>query len=41
MAENTRAGALMIAPQDIPREMRKRNAVRERVFASKRRSRNS
>ena len=41
MAEKTTAGAEMIAPHDIARESRNRNAVSERVFASKRRSRNS
>src|SRR6185437_13021920 len=41
IAENTTAGAEMIVPHDIARETRNRNAVNERVFASKRRSRNS
>ncbi len=41
MAENTTAGAAMIVPHDMPREMRKRNAVSARVFASNRRSRYS
>ena len=31
----------MIVPHDMPRETRNRNAVSERVFASKRRSRYS
>ena len=41
MAENTTAGAVMMTPQDIPREARNRKLVRERVGASNRRSRNS
>ena len=41
MAENTTAGAARMVPHDIPRDSRKRNAVSDRVFASKRRSRNS
>ena len=41
IAENTTAGAAMIVPHDIPRESRNRNAVSDRVLASKRRSRNS
>ena len=41
IAEKTTAGAAMITPQDIPRESRKRNAVRARVRESKRRSRYS
>ena len=40
-AEKTTAGADMMAPHDIPRDRRKRKLVRERVFASKRRSRYS
>src|ERR1051325_6357099 len=40
-AEKTTAGALMIAPHEVARERRKRNAVRDRVLASKRRSRYS
>ena len=39
IAENTTAGAAMIVPHDIARESRNRNAVSDRVFASKRRSR--
>ncbi len=41
MAEKTIAGAARMVPHDMPRESRKRNAVSDRVFASKRRSRNS
>jgi hypothetical protein len=41
MAEKTTAGAAMIVPHDMPREMRNRNAVSERVRASNRRSRYS
>ena len=41
IAENTTAGAARIVPTDSTRDSRKRNAVRERVFASKRRSRYS
>ena len=41
IAENTTAGAAMIVPHDSPREKRKSTLVSDRVFASKRRSRNS
>src|SRR5437868_4743037 len=41
MAENTTAGAAMMVPHDIPRATRKRKLVRDRVRASKRRSRYS
>ena len=41
MAENTTAGAARIVPHDMPREIRNRNAVSERVLASNRRSRYS
>ena len=41
IAEKTTAGAAMIVPHDMPREIRKRNAVSDRVFASNRRSRYS
>ncbi len=40
-AEKTTAGAAMIVPHDRPRDNRNRNAVSERVLASKRRSRYS
>jgi hypothetical protein len=40
-AANTTAGAARIVLHDSAREMRNRNAVSVRVFASKRRSRNS
>ncbi len=40
-ALKTTAGAAMIVPTDMPRERRKRKAVSERVFGSKRRSRYS
>src|SRR3954470_15165923 len=39
--EKTTAGAAMIAPHDMPREQRNRNAVRERVAGLKRLSRYS
>ena len=41
MAEKTTAGAAMIVPHDMPRDMRKRKEVSDRVFASKRLSRYS
>ncbi len=41
IAEITTAGAAMMVPHDIPRDSRNRNAVRERVLGSKRRSRYS
>ena len=40
-ALKTPAGAAMIAPQDIALEIKKRNAVSDRVFESKRCSRYS
>ncbi len=41
IALKTTAGAATIVPHDMPRESRNRNAVRDRVLASKRRSRYS
>ena len=41
IVEKTTAGAAMIAPHESAREKRKSTLVSERVFASKRRSRNS
>ena len=41
IALKTTPGAAMIVPADMPRESRKRKAVNDRVFASKRRSRYS
>src|SRR5262245_21955559 len=41
ITESTTDGAERIAPHDIAREIRNRNAVKDRVFASKRRSRYS
>ncbi len=41
ITERTTAGAAAIAPQDMPRDNRKRKLVQTRVFRSKRRSRYS